>query len=94
MGKNRGNSNVVYRKEFSCTTDRDFRFFILSHIPVPALGKYKEASHTSFRDGIVMLNDVTFRISAYSGFCGSLFHVFQYKMRYLEESEKMTSLIV
>ena len=61
----------------SPTLDRDFRCFypcekFLSHIPVPALGKNKHhhVCRTSFHDVIVNV-----KMSANSGFSGSLFMV-------------------
>ena len=64
-------------------TSSGFPLFFLSHIPVPALVKDKKQTHfgrtlaacrsmTSFHDKMTS----PCRISAYSGFSCSLFHVF------------------
>ena len=75
----------LYEPCISRTTDRDSRCFypceiILSHISVSAHGKDKnEQSHigcTSIHDVIVMLKTPPCRISANSGFSGSLFSCF------------------
>ena len=71
----------------SRTPDRHFRCFypceiVLSHTPIPAIGKYKKNRTAArlphvdpWRHCFVIMTSPC-RISAYSGFSGSLFHIF------------------
>ena len=87
MGRDSGTKMQMYKVTYSRTPDWDFYCFnqseiILSHIPIPAHGKDKKneqqhAGRMLIRDVICNVKIMSpCRILVYSGFSGSLFHVF------------------
>ena len=71
---------------------------ILSNIPISARGKHEQLAarwpHVDPRRHCNVKSSSLYRIAAYSGFSGSHFHVFQYKIRYIEVSKKKYPLFV
>ena len=88
------NYNTHKWSNISRTPDRDFRCFypcesILSYISIPLAARWPQFDQ--WRHCNVKITSPC-RISAYPGNFGSLFHVFQYKMRYLSVSKKKNPL--